>query len=148
MREKIRDGGVSSVGKGSVLRVAVVYLCFADEFEFLFEVSVRERLLDGLGLVEDAEIGEVSKRNDVLDAVGEADIVADFGVYFGRDSLVDDALDSHVLYDVLEGDVEGNHVLVVLDQLAVLLQQSLLLQHQLLVETDRLYVLLQSSYQI
>lgn len=87
----------------------------------------------------------MSEGDDMLDAVGEADIIANLGVYFGRDSFVDDALNGHILEDIFEGKIERNHVLVVLNQLAILLQQCLLLHHQLFVESDCLDVLLQRS---
>lgn len=89
------------------------------------------------------------KRYDMLHAVREADILADLAVDLGWHSSVGDALDGHVLDDVFDGHVEGDHVFVVLDELAVVrVEEGALLQEELLVESDCFDVLLKSSDEI
>lgn len=83
------------------------------------------------------------KRYDMLHAMREANILADLAVNLGWDSFVGDALYGHVFDDVFDGDIEGDHVFVVLDELAVVgVEEGALLEEELLVEADCLDVLL------
>jgi hypothetical protein len=122
--------------------------CVADEFHFLLDFSVGEGLFDGAGFVEEAEVGEVGQGDDVLQSVGEADVFADLPVDLAVHALGHQTLYGHVLEHVLQGDVERDHVLAVLDQFCLFLEQAGLLHHQFLVETDCFYVLLQDGHQL
>ncbi len=97
----IRNGGVSSIGKGCVLRIAVVDLALTDEFELVLEIRVGEGFLLRLSLVEDAQVGEVGEGDDMLDTVSEDYVLTDLGVDLWRHSLLHNALDCHVSEDAL-----------------------------------------------
>lgn len=122
----------------------MIDLELADELQFLLDIAVRVRLSDGLSLEENAKVGKMRKRDNMLHAMREADILADLAVYLRRNSSIDDALDGHVLDDVFYGDVEGDHVFIILDELAVVaLEEGLLLEEELLIEADCFDVFLQ-----
>lgn len=85
----------------------------------------------------------------MLHAMREADILADSAVDLGRDSFVGDALYGHVFDDVFDGDIEGDHVFVVFNELAVVgVEEGALLEQELLVEADCLDVLLQGCDEV
>lgn len=89
------------------------------------------------------------KRYDMLHPMRETNIFADLAVDLGWDSSIGDALYGHVFDDVFDGDIEGDHVLVVLDELAVVrVEEGSLLEEELLVETDCFDVLLQGCDEV
>lgn len=99
----------------------MVDLGLANQFEFLFNVTIEIGLSDRLGLIEDPKVGKVSEGDDMLHAISKAYVLADFAVYFGRDSFVYDALNGHIFYYIFQRHVKRNHVLVVFDKLAIFL---------------------------
>lgn len=127
----------------------MIDLQLTNKLQLLLDVTVRVRLSDGLGLEEDTEIGKMRKRDNMLHSMSEADILTDLAVDFGWNSSVDDALDGHVFDDVFDRDVEGDHVLVVLDELTVVpLEEGLLLEEELLVEANSFDVFLQGCDEV
>ena len=70
--------------------------CLTDQFEFFFQLSKRVRLLDSSSLIENAHVGEVGKRDNVLDTVGYADILTDFTINLTMHSFANNRLDSHI----------------------------------------------------
>lgn len=83
------------------------------------------------------------QRYDMLHAMREANILADLAIDLWWDSFIGDALDGHVFDDVFDRNIEGDHVFVVLDELAVIgVEEGALLEEELLVEADCFDVLL------
>jgi hypothetical protein len=84
----------------------------------------------------------------VLNAIGEADIIANLTVNLGRNSSIDNALDGHIFNDILQGDIEGNHIFIVLYEITVLFKEGLLLKHEFLVESYGFDIFLQSCDEV
>ena len=84
----------------------------------------------------------------MLHAIGHADIVTDLPVDLPVNALLNYGLYGHILEDVLQWDVKGYHVLVVLHYLSAPVQQDILLQQQFLVESHRLDVVQQDGDQL
>lgn len=85
----------------------------------------------------------------MLHPMSEANIFTDLAVDLGWDSSIGNALYGHVFDDVFDGDIEGDHVLVVLYELTVVrIEEGALLEEELLVETDCFDVLLQGCDEV
>ena len=82
----------------------------------------------------------------MLESIGETNILAYFAIHFAMDSFAHDALNRHIFHDVLQGNAQSDHILVVLDYLLVgaLLEEESLLHNKLFMKSDALLVLLQN----
>ena len=83
-----------------------------------------------------------------IHTVCKTDVLADFAVHLFMNSFFNDGLDTHIFEDVFDGKIEGNAVLVVIDQFRIFLKQGWLLEEQFFVEADWFYVLLEDAYHL
>jgi len=86
-----------------------------NQLQLLPYIRIRIDLFQASSLIKNAKIGQTSQRNNMFHAMWKTYFLAYFPIYFFINSFRDDRLNRHIFDDVLQRDIEGDHVLVVLD---------------------------------
>lgn len=148
MRHDLRDGDIASISEGSVLGIGVIDCCITDEFEFLLELSERERFFDSSSFVENTHIGKISQGDYMLQTMSKTYIFTEFAINLAMYSLSNYGLYGHIFEYVFQGEVKRYTIFIVLYQFSLLFEETALLQNKLFIETYRLDILLQNGNEL